>query len=58
MGVIGLASTESRRPLAAARAALLPVGLDADGDVQLPATYVAHHNGGEAIWLVFGPVRG
>ena len=55
MGVIGLASAESRRPLAAARAALLPVGLDADGDVQLPATYVAHHNGGEAIWLVFGP---
>jgi hypothetical protein len=30
------------------------VGLDADGDVQLPATYVAHHDGGEAIWLVFG----
>jgi hypothetical protein len=54
VGVIGLASAESRRPLAAARAALLPVGLDADGDVQLPATYVAHHDGGEAIWLVFG----
>jgi hypothetical protein len=54
VGVIGLASTESRRPLAAARAALLLVGLDADGDVQFPATYAAHHNGGEAIWLVFG----
>jgi hypothetical protein len=54
VGVIGLASAESRRPLAAARAALLLVGLDADGDVQLPATYIAHHGGGEAIWLVFG----
>jgi hypothetical protein len=58
VGVIGLARTESRRPLAAARAALLPVGFDQDGDVQLPATYVAHHNGEEAIWLVFGPGLG
>lgn len=58
VGVIGLARTESRRPLAAVRAALLPVGLDQDGDVQLPATYVAHHNGEEAIWLVFGPSLG
>jgi hypothetical protein len=56
IGAIALASTDSRRPLAAARAALLPMGLDGDGDTQLPATYVAQHDGDEAIWLVFVPV--
>jgi hypothetical protein len=54
-GVIGLASTDSRCPLAAARAALLPVGSRTDEPLQLLPTYAATHEGGEeAILLVFG----
>jgi hypothetical protein len=56
-GVIGLASTDSRCPLAAARAALLPVGSRTDEPLQLLPTYAAKHEGGEeAVLLVFGIV--
>jgi hypothetical protein len=55
--VIGLASTDSRCPLAAARAALLPVGSRTDEPLQLLPTYAAKHEGGEeAVLLVFGIV--
>jgi hypothetical protein len=54
LGVIGLASYDSRMPLAGVRAALLPRGAYPAGGLRLPETYVAQRDGDEAILLVFG----
>jgi hypothetical protein len=57
IGVIGTARSDPRRPLAAARAVLLPVGFGTDGEVELPRTAVIRHDEPELIVLVLGAFR-
>jgi hypothetical protein len=57
IGVIGTARSDPRRPLAAARAVLLPVGFGTDGEVELPRTAVIRHDEPELIVLVLGALR-
>ncbi|HJQ02662.1 MAG TPA: hypothetical protein VJ851_13765 [Jatrophihabitans sp.] len=57
VGVIGIAHTDPRRPLAGARAALLPVSFELDGMIQLPSTAVIRRDWPEAILLVTGTAR-
>jgi hypothetical protein len=57
IGVIGIARTDPRRPLAGARAALLPVGFERDGLIDLPSTAVLRRDWPEAILLVAGRTR-
>jgi hypothetical protein len=54
LGVIGTAATDPRRPLAGARAALLPVSFDLDGMIELPSTAVIRNDLPEAILFVAG----
>jgi|GEM_PF-2983164 len=54
LGVLGTASTDPRRPLAAARAALLPVSFEQDGMPHLPETAVISHPAPEQIVFVVG----
>jgi hypothetical protein len=54
LGVIGLARTDPRRPLAGARAALLQAGFSDDGPLRLPATAVVRQDRPEAILFVLG----
>jgi hypothetical protein len=58
LGVIGTASTDPRRPLAGARAALLPVSFELDGVVELPSTAVIRHDLPEVILFVAGSAAG
>ena len=55
--MIGTASTDPRRPLAGARAALLPVSFELDGLIHLPSTAVLRHDLPEAILFVVGSIR-
>jgi hypothetical protein len=57
IGVIGTARNDPRRPLAAARAVLLPVGFAADGLVELFTTAVVERDEPELIVLVLGVLR-
>jgi len=57
IGVIGTARSDPRRPLAAARAALLPVGWSDDGLVELSSTAVVEQGEPELIVLVLGAFR-
>ncbi|HST47792.1 hypothetical protein [Jatrophihabitans sp.] len=56
LGVIGTARTDPRRPLAGARAALLPVSFDLDGLIHLPATAAVRLDQPEAIVFVVGSI--
>ncbi len=57
VGVIGLARTDFRRPLAAVRAMLLPTGFWPGSEPLLPMTYIAQRAGDEAIVLVLGAAQ-
>jgi hypothetical protein len=57
IGVIGTARSDPRRPLAAARAVLLPVGWSDDGLVELSSTAVVEQDEPELIVLVLGALR-
>jgi hypothetical protein len=56
LGVIGTAGSEPRRPLAGARAALLPVSFESDGLIHLQSTAVVRHDLPEAIVFVVGAI--
>ena len=57
IGVIGIARSDPRRPLAGARAALLPPSFDPDGMMRLRSTAIIRRDWPEAILLVAGVER-